>query len=458
LSLITKEVWINLSSNIKHYENLGYLIPRYKDKNGKFSVSKGTKLLVEVKDLSNGNRTKVDIECNGCGKKLKNITWRDYLKCVREDGKYYCSKCSMHLFGKENIKRTKLKNSKSFEQWCIESNRQDVLDRWDYELNECKPNEITYKNNHKYYFKCSRNLHESEPKCISHFVNGHEGCIECRDCNSFAQWGIDNICEDFLEKYWDYDKNNEIGINPWKIDYGYNKKVWIKCQEKDYHDSYDVSCNSFTNMNSRCPYCKHIKIHKLDSLGMSNPEVLKIWSDKNKKAPYNYSPSSAQKVWWKCLENKHEDYYRSINTSSTCNFRCPECVQERNESTLQEKIRIYLNELGYAILHEYNCNVKCINPKTEYQMPYDNEIEKLKLIIEVHGVQHYKKTNFCNLSAQKFNTTPEYEFHIQQVKDRYKRIFAEFKGYEYLEIPYWAEKNDEYKILIDDKIKSLVIA
>ena len=43
--------------------------------------------------------------------------------------------------------------NKSFKQWCTENNRQDVLDRWDYDLNYCKPCDIGYATNHKYYFK-----------------------------------------------------------------------------------------------------------------------------------------------------------------------------------------------------------------------------------------------------------------------------------------------------------------
>ena len=45
-----------------------------------------------------------------------------------------------------------------------------------------------------------------------------------KKCNSFAYWGIDNICDDFLEKYWDYERNT---VDPWNVAYGSNKKVWI---------------------------------------------------------------------------------------------------------------------------------------------------------------------------------------------------------------------------------------
>ena len=85
-----------------------------------------------------------------------------------------------------------------------------------------------------------------------------------------------------------------------------------------------------------------------------------------------------------------------------------------------------------------------------------NEIIDYKLIIEVHGIQHYEITNFAKMSAKKFNTTPEYELEYLQWKDNYKKQYALDNGYYYLEIPYLAEKDNSYKELIDNKIKEIL--
>ena len=146
-------------------------------------------------------------------------------------------------FGRIDMVRCKYCNS--FEQWCLDNNRQDILKLWDYELNTCLPSDIRYGTKIKYYFKCPRGLHKPELRSIGNFTGGSEGSICCDKCNSFAQWGIDKFGEDFLDKYWDYEKNE--GINPWVISYGSIKKVWIKCQEKDYHGSYKTLCNVFYN-------------------------------------------------------------------------------------------------------------------------------------------------------------------------------------------------------------------
>jgi len=456
--LITKEVEIGLIGvDINHYEKLNYKIPRIRNKRGDLVIPRNTKILIKVKDLQNGSHVKVDIKCDECGNELKNIIWKDYIKSIKEDGTYYCRKCASKLYGQEKIIKTKLENGKSFEQWCLENNRNDVLNRWDYELNDCDPKNILYCTKEKYYFKCPRGIHESELKNIGNFTSGQEGSIRCNSCNSFAQLGIDNLGEKFLEKYWDYNKNT---VDPWKISYSCDKKVWIKCQEKDYHESYDIRCPDFIK-GDRCGYCNGNKVHPLDSLGklLKDNSQLNTWSDKNEKSPYEFKPNSSEKSYWKCPEGKHEDYYKSIKESKDSNFRCPECTQKINESILQEKVRKYISNIyNLTLLHEHKCTIIPKNPKTKMPLPFDNEIEELKLIIEVHGKQHYEINGFHILQAKHNNTTPEYELHYQKVKDRYKRMFAKSKinNYKYLEIPYYTDdKNETWKKLIDDKINEI---
>lgn len=51
------------------------------------------------------------------------------------------------------------KIKESFYDWCINNNRVDFLNLWDYDLNNKNPNEIA-KSTHKfYYFKCPNGIH-----------------------------------------------------------------------------------------------------------------------------------------------------------------------------------------------------------------------------------------------------------------------------------------------------------
>ena len=235
MSLITKEVEITLQgSNLKHYEDLGYEILRRKDKWGNISVPRGTKIIVKVEDLTDYSTAEVKVLCDECSKVLK-MQYQSYLHYAKDNNKYYCVACSHKLYSAENTRISKIKNSVSFYDWCynnLDKNEADkIISRWDTELNECSPKDISYCshgfNNKGYYFKCLENIkHKSELKRINDFTRG-EDVMSCNQCNSIAQW--------LLNKYGDNGiilcLSNKNKINPFSISCGSNQKIWFKCPE-----------------------------------------------------------------------------------------------------------------------------------------------------------------------------------------------------------------------------------
>ena len=456
MGLVTEEVQVKISTNtIKYYEDLGYEIPKRKNKKGKIAYALGEQITVNVKDLSINSKAEVHVECDGCGEDL-NIKWNVYKRYVKEEGKYYCQKCAMKLYGTKRQQKSVLRNSISFYEWCIKHSRQDILDRFDFELNNCTPHDITWGSEKKLYFKCPKGIHKSEKKNICKFTSDRSvknSVMDCVACNSFGQFGIDHFGEDFLELYWDWEKNE--GIDPMIISRASSsKKVWIKCQNAEYHCSYPITCTNFSRNKARCPLCStfHGQVHPLDSLGqlLEDKGMLHLFSENNKRSPYKYTQKSDQEVLWKCPDGIHEEFFRSISSSNGLDFRCASCSRERDESFLQQKIREYLDELGYTVLHENKCNLVPINPKTKFPLPYDNELVELKLIIETMGKQHYYEK-----TGKWFKEN--YNLHTIKVYDRYKRILAKRQGYFYLDIPYRADdKNKTWKQLIDDKINEII--
>lgn len=305
------------------------------------------------------------------------------------------------------------------------------------------------------YIKCTRELHESTGKELWQIKKARKTL--CKKCNSFAQFGIDVFGNNFLSLYWDYEKNQ--GIDPWDISYSSGNKVFLFCQNNKLHGSYNIRCCTFAYYYETrgCPFCNvrgvNGKPHPTDSLGEKNKDSIKYWSDKNDFTAYDVTLMSHKQAWWKCENNIHEDYYRIISDSVISEFRCPKCVNEQDCSILQKKVSSFILNLGFTLKHEYDCNIIMQSKKTtRIYLPYDNEVVELKLIIEVHGSQHYKHCTWHTLTALRNGTTPEFELKEQQKRDIDKKRYAISKGYHYLEIPYYTEKDDVFKQLILDKL------
>jgi len=430
MGLISTEVEVGLcGTNIEYYRNLGYQIPMYKNVHNKLCVAHGTSIKVNIKDLLRcSNNIRVQVKCDKCNK-IYNINWWTYKRCVKNNNSYYCVKCA-NISNKEKMNETKLAKSISFSKWCILNEKQDLLSRWDYSLNISLPTSISYASHKSFYFKCPVGIHESELKTIG-LLTIQKGNIDCNKCNSFAQWGIDNLGEDFLEKYWDY--NNNFGINPWDIDKGSSKTIWVKCQEKFYHNSYLIKCFAFIT-NRRCPYCSSRKIHPLDSLGkfLEDKNLLYLYSNKNKESAYTYAPRSNRKVWWKCPDGSHKDFYRKINASYGYDFRCPECQYSKGEN----KIGKWLldSKINYITQKEFDGLLGLGNGN----LSYDFYLPDYKLLIEYQGEQHEK-------FIKGFHTTNE-DFKKQKEHDKRKREYAKNNNINLLEIWYWDFDNIE-KIL-----------
>ena len=343
----------------------------------------------------------------------------------------------------------------TFYDFCIEHNRQDILDLWDYELNELSPNIVAAHTNLKYYFKCSRGLHSSTLKRIADLTTAisYDWKFEiCKKCNSFAQYAIDKYGDDALARYWDYDKNT---IDPWELTHSSPKMIYIKCLQTDYHGSYLTNTYDFLS-GVRCSYCAGKKVHYMDSLGYKFPQVLDLWSEKNTKSPYEYLPKSASRVWFKCASGEHSDTRRRIYVATSNGFVCPECAKDKHISKLQKKVATYLRDkYPFEIRHEHNCTIVPRSTTTKMPMPFDNEVVELKLLIEVHGLQHYEITSWAKVAAEKHGITPEEELQRLQDRDEYKRQCAIQCGYFHLVIPYWTEKDESYKNLIDEKINEI---
>ena len=95
---------VNISGNIKYYENLGYPIPKYKDDHYRWKVKRGTKILVKIKDIPHNSTIKIPVRCDYCGEIYHPQILNYYIghKTINKDS---CNNC-------KNIKTQEIYQSK----------------------------------------------------------------------------------------------------------------------------------------------------------------------------------------------------------------------------------------------------------------------------------------------------------------------------------------------------------
>jgi hypothetical protein len=152
LAILEKEVWVTLSSkNMKHYENLGYELPKTKDKRGRLKVPRGKGILVKVEHISSGSNIKVTKICDICDEYIPN---RPYYRILKDRSKYNgIDKC------KQCISKVTYENS--LEHYAINNKKEYLLEEFSTG-NEYKPSEIFKGSSKRCWWNC--------PTCTSEYA------------------------------------------------------------------------------------------------------------------------------------------------------------------------------------------------------------------------------------------------------------------------------------------------
>lgn len=288
--------------------------------------------------------------------------------------------------------------------------------------------------------------------------------------NALLKFNVDYYYE------WDFEKNEELGLDIWEVTKGTGKKMWWICN--DCGSRYASSANSRSNGNNggtKCPYCNgNKKVNHTNSLASLIPHLVTQWIfNKNIKNPYTIKSYSDEKAWWigecghewetsvknrslgkncpycagikvligfndmwttnpelaKLLANTEDGYKYMQWSSKRLNWKCPDCGEIIKNKTISNVNKHplacpkcsdgikYPEKFMYHLLNEL-----CINFSYDTSLEWSNNkrydfyIPSLNTIIETHGGQHIIDRGFENIGGR---TLEE-----EQVNDKYKYELA----------------------------------
>ena len=200
-----------------------------------------------------------------------------------------------------------------------------------------------------------------------------------------------------LDDIWNWDKNNELGINPYEIYKSSSKKVWMYCLKKDYHNydregnkvGYKTTCDRFYR-GSRCGYCQSgiSKIHYKDSLAYNYPNIAKMIAipknDLTFEDCYSVYCNSHKYYYFKCnICGGISDKKKQLKSIVRQGFSCKYCS---DGIPITEKFMLNILE-QLDINYIYQLTSK--NFEWCHNFKYDFYLPKYNIIVETHGIQHY---------------------------------------------------------------------
>ncbi|USK82635.1 hypothetical protein LHV56_12475 [Peribacillus frigoritolerans] len=275
---------------------------------------------------------------------------------------------------------------KSFYDWCIENNKQELLGEWDYKKNiHTTPKDISYGSQKKVWWICE---HDHSYDTTTNNRRRGTGCPYCK--HQKVKSGYNDLLTQYPEvaKFWNHQKNT---LTPDKVLAGGHKKAWWKCERGHEWES---TINSKI-ANHHCPYCSgRFVINGETDLETLFPEIANEWNyEKNKgKNPSEVSAKSSNIVWWKCKKFGHE--WKALVSNRTrddgnTGSGCPQCSSELRISFPEKSIYFYLKPNFENVLENIDNNYFSWLGK----MSIDVYIPDLKLGVEYDGAWHKKETD-----------------------------------------------------------------
>ena len=247
---------------------------------------------------------------------------------------------------------------KSFEEFCKEKNKLELLALYDNKNNKEKPSEVYFSGTKKYFFKCPvcKNKWQGKMNKINRLSKGDYNVIKkrkeityCPYCKGTRVSTKYNLATEYpgIIDYWDYDRNDFL---PTSILPKSQKRFFLKCKNNycNYKAPHSKMIKDFVNgmEKYKCPKCSkgiNTFVDRWNNLKYKFPDLIQEWDyGRNNKNPEEYLPTSIDKVWWKCRKNHR--YLCRISNKTFLNRGCPICYSQHKTSFVEQAIYFYIKK------------------------------------------------------------------------------------------------------------------
>ncbi len=285
----------------------------------------------------------------------------------------------------------------------------NLVEEWDYENNENKPEEYVYSSAKKVNWICTTcgTRWNSE---IRHRTDRKSGCPECAKklrVESKHKYHLSkngSINNSLLLEEWDYNKNPKgpEEYTPWS-----NESVFWVCSKCGYEYKAKIS----NRQNGRgCACCKNkVVVKGKNDLATTHPHLAKEWHPfKNGELkPENITYGNGKKVWWLCPEG-HEYQATILHRSHGTN--CPVCNSGRQTSFAEQAVYFYVKKIFDDAISRYTDIFK-------NGMELDIYIPSRKLAIEYDGEAWHKSEKF-DREKEKYRICKEKGIKLIRLKEK----------------------------------------
>lgn len=242
-----------------------------------------------------------------------------------------------------------------------------------------------------------------------------------------------------LIEYWHENNNRSI----FEVNIHNTEKYRMYCK-KDKRHIYTATPSKLSQGRG-CPYCSGQKPHLTTCVLTTNSNlVVNEWDwckniVEENLTPYDVTPHSDKKVWWKCAKCKQS--YRAAVKDRTRKgiLGCKDCISP-------SKCEMIISDILKELKIKYRAQIRFGDCKDKRSLPFDFVLYDMKdniiCIIEYDGEHHFNKWRFKNqqYAEEKLKNT--------QRRDAIKNRYCEDKKINLLRIPYTYTKPDELKAII----------